>query len=368
MLAKAGRLSQYKTSIGKGALASIMESAVSATSHTIPDNPENSLTRAEEARRKQVEEVGSEALYKRLDKKLALLEVDPFFYRKQMKMFELRYKVLQENTRYNQLEISFLVTQRFDQVLHELEHHQPSQEIHEISLNTGKEAEYKFSAPQKAKDLLVNLHHEENKTVCKCKDCKVSIQAAWEVIRDTPEAGPLTELAIRVCRVQSLQDVCLARVVELGLQQDDLPLTLRDSLRRGPGLATDGKGERAVEVLQKVVKDLEPKIQVIKQVVLDTKTWLVCLLKSSKIISYNTIILEIRLSKLSKIVTEEEYLEKSAEILMELKYDGCSCVDEYYRETIKKKLLDLASQMTNNPNILPKVDFFIDPLSLYGLC
>ena len=347
-----------------------MGSAVSATSHTIPDNPENSLTRAEEARRKQVEEVGSEALYKRLDKKLALLEVDPFFYRKQMKLYELRYKVLQENSRYNLIEKSFLITQRFYQVLHELEHHQPSQEIDEISLNAGKEAYYKFSVPLNAKNLLLHFtmlrtRYPASARIASQLTCKSIIKAAWELIRETPGAGPLTELAIRVCRVQSLQDVCMARVVELGLEQEGLPLTLRDNLRRGPGLGTDGWGERAVDILQKIVEDLEPKIQVIKQVVLDSKPLLECRFKTSRI-RYS--VLKIELGDLSKVVTEEGVLEQWTEALLDMRHDGYNCVDEYYRDTVKRKLLDVASQMTENPDILPQVDIFTSRLAIFEDC
>ena len=72
---------------------------------------------------KQVEEVGLEVLYKRLDKKMANLEVDPFFYRKQLKLFRMRYNILGKIIRYNMFEKSYICSQSFDQVLED-HHHQ----------------------------------------------------------------------------------------------------------------------------------------------------------------------------------------------------------------------------------------------------
>ena len=113
-----------------GAGVSMMEAAFSILGMTssrqqnaMRDVPKRSLTWAAEARLKQVEEVGSEVLYKRLDKKMANLEVDHFFYRKQLKLFRLRYKILGKITRYNMYEKSYICSQSFDQVLED-HHHQ----------------------------------------------------------------------------------------------------------------------------------------------------------------------------------------------------------------------------------------------------
>ena len=76
---------------------------------------------AQTARQQQVSLVGSETLYNRLDKKLADLEVDAFFYNKQCKLFVWRYRFLKENINYRGEGLSFLSTQCVDQVLKTLD-------------------------------------------------------------------------------------------------------------------------------------------------------------------------------------------------------------------------------------------------------
>ena len=59
--------------------------------------------------------VENEALRHRLLFKLAHLEVDKFFFKKQLELFKSRVKFLQENSRYNLIEIAFLCIAMFEQ-------------------------------------------------------------------------------------------------------------------------------------------------------------------------------------------------------------------------------------------------------------
>ena len=254
---------------------------------TKPNQPHKiGLTRAEEARLKQLKVVGSEALYKRLDQKIADLEVEPFFYKKQLRLFQMRCKILRQNAKNNMFEITFLCSQRFDQVLNELEFHQPGQEITEISIALGKKASAKFAFPTILSNTIFKL--QDCKRSGNCEDCRTNFQTIWQVLTDVPEAGPLAELAIGSSLVVSLKTVCVARVLELGLEQDSLPLTVQQSVRRGPEPGVlEARGQRAVDMLHRLIKYMEPKIIVLKKTVVKEESmtpgvWLTCQMKTGQ--------------------------------------------------------------------------------------
>ena len=321
--------------------------------HCIPTPEYHKMSRVEEARKHQLEEVGSDELYNRLDKKLAHLEVDPTFYKTQMRLYDLRCRILKENTRYNTYEISFLSTQRFEQVLEELEFHQVAGEIQESSIVMGKEAMAKFETPNSAAKCLLKIHN--TKPSCKCEDCKTNLRFAWQALKDAPDASPFTELAIKSCLVGSLKELCSAKVVEQGLGQEDLPLTLRQGIARGPQLGDlEPKGERAVQILKRIIKDQEPKIEILDMFVVDPTEsnfpglWLRCEMQTSRVCG---------MMYQMRPLVEREYLEEAVDFFVNRKTaDGDIILDQHYRELVIQKLLDVATQVTENPAKLPQMD------------
>ena len=325
----------------------------------------SSKRRAEKARLDQSKLVGTEALYKRLDKKLANLEVDTFFYRKQLGLFHLRTRILRQNTIYDEFEISFLSSQRFDRILHELEHHEPLQEIAETSLELGKKALAKFAGPRVLSSTLLKLQH--NTMPCNCEDCQTNYKTIWQVLKDVPEAGPLAELAIRSSLVGSLKNICLARVEELGLEQDSLPFTVRGGLESGE---LEAKGERALEILRRFIKLVEPKVRVVQKTAvmeeagqhLTIRVWLLCEMKVN-------VIMELAVSNFfhiqpSRILAETNHVENLVDSFISGYTAGPDHyrLDKYYREVVVSKLHSLVSLhlLQENPDTLPQVDEVAD--------
>ena len=197
---------------------------------------------AGEVRQKLVAEVGSEQLYVRLTKKMADLEGDPFFYSKQLELFKARCKLLRIFTRYDELEISFLSIDTFDQVLHELEYHQPAQETQESDLELGKTALAKFAFPDWAASLLLSLHLDDTE----CQPCKIALKQTFEVLSEYPESAQLTKLAIERTCVVSLKEACMARVLELGVGQDSACDSAPDHGQRAGAKAAGKEGKKGV--------------------------------------------------------------------------------------------------------------------------
>ena len=92
--------------------------------HSRLDRPVASVVdmdQGEDTRQQQVAILASKSLYDRLDKKLKDLEVDPFFYNKQCKLFVWRWRVLKENTNLGVDKLSFLSSQCFDEIVKNLD-------------------------------------------------------------------------------------------------------------------------------------------------------------------------------------------------------------------------------------------------------
>ena len=348
------------SSVIKAALTSEIRSEI--TKQTKPNQPpESTLSRAEKASMKQLKEAGSETLYKRLNQKIADLEVEPFFYKKQLMLFQMRRKILRENTRYNICEIDFLSTKRFEQVLKELEFNQPGQEITEISIKLGKEAWAKFGAPTILSSCLLKLQH--SKIPCVCTDCRTNFSTIWQVMNDAPEAGPLAELAIRASLIGSLKNLCLAKVLELGLEQDGLPLTLQKTLREGPEPGVlKAKRQRAVDMMNMVIKYMEPKIRVLDQTVVEEAgsgqpmtplAWLTCEMRTSQM----RLIFSIQPLRL---VAETGYVDKITKFFIEGSTAGIKWLNKYYGHVVARKLLSIATQLQENPQRTPKMDEVLD--------
>lgn len=203
----------------------------------------------------QIKLVGSEAIYKRIDIKMTNLKIDPFFYIQQLKLYSLR-KLILETIFHDQNEdlLGFLATQGFDQFLQNVEDDNTSLDVWfqytgvvswaEITRISTK-ARTKFQIPNSALLLLLNPCHTHpdqpaaRKCTCKqgnhcvCNEAQLSELKAF--LAPYPEAAELTRLAILSLGAPSLGEMCMKRVVELGLPQDGLPGTLREMLETGPG-------------------------------------------------------------------------------------------------------------------------------------
>ena len=202
---------------------------------------------AEEARKNQVRLVGSETLYTRLDQKLTDLEVDPFFYHLQCKLFGWRCHLV-GNT-FTIVKRSFLMTKGFASVIEKIDSPDFVHDTPDIPLSI--EALYKFMIPTFALQHFcqIDLHSVKEEETCKCN---VYIKAIDKgLISYFPESVKFVDFAIQSLSIRSLKDLCMGRVVELGLPQDCLPLSVQDSIRKGPELGdVDRRTQRGLEMLQ----------------------------------------------------------------------------------------------------------------------
>ena len=223
------------------------------------------LVVAQTFRQQQVTLVGSETLYNRLDKKLKDLEIDPFFYNKQCKLIYRRYFFLKEVKVYgNGDKLTFLSTQCFDKASQKI----GLEELPEINLSLGLEAATKFMIPEMLSgfcSLLIesDLHTDKDDGLCECWRCKQYFGIFTNYIRDMdirsyPESIAYTDLAIRSGSIRSLKTVCMAKVVELGLAQDCLPLSVQENIKNGPELADgDRRTQMGLKMLQRAVSELD---------------------------------------------------------------------------------------------------------------
>ena len=213
---------------------------------------------AKDAREKQVSLVGSETLYNRLDNNLADLEVDPFFYKKQCQLFVWRWRLLDENTNYSSEEVSFLSSQCFDNVIRKLNTPDLSSEMPEIYLSLGREAISKFLIPGilLRRHLKFTLHIDKEDCLYDCVLDKEAFRLVKQAVRYFPESVAFIDLAIRYSSIRSLKTVCMAKVVELGLAQDCLPLSVQETFKNGPELGeVDRRAQRGLQMLEMALKD-----------------------------------------------------------------------------------------------------------------
>ena len=208
------------------------------------------MAEAEEIRQKQVTLVGSETLYKRLDQKLADLEVDPFFYNKQNSLCHWRTQYLREKAKDNYYKIFLLSTKHFDEAIEK--HGSPHFvfTMLDSSRSIGREARTKFLISRK---VLMNSLQEEHKAgPCECGSCDL-----WNT-NCFRESAPYMELIVRSTPLWSLKNLCMAKVLEQGLPQDCLPVTVQETIKTGPEIGeVDRRTQRALDMLERILKNLK---------------------------------------------------------------------------------------------------------------
>ena len=219
-----------------------------------------------------VKSIGSIAIYQRVNRNLKSLSVDPFFFQEQVKLFIWRYHTLRKNVVHDgKEELAFLATQRFHQVMNPLDIAGPSAssttrtpfQSQEMNLKIGQEAVVKFSVPVFIHDFLASLHPDKLSGQCECPHCKKHLSRLRHALRHFPASVPLAELLIRRSGrnklwPESLQEQGMRRVLELGLPQDCLPVSLKKTLEKGPeARRLQGSSERMMERLRYELKELK---------------------------------------------------------------------------------------------------------------
>ena len=198
------------------------------------------LKRAEGIRQEQIKFLGSEAMYIKVDSKLKKLEVDPFFYVEQLRLFGWRHDFIFDDTRFNHKEIcqpnllAFIVTQSFDQFVKMTE-----SELVAINQGVPQEAMTKFGVPIWCFKKLKQLRNHEELAWCTCPECLESRRSLRIAFTTNPETIALTELEIRniddfQSAPKSLKEICMRKVLEFELDEDTLPLTVKVQLKTGP--------------------------------------------------------------------------------------------------------------------------------------
>ena len=220
----------------------------------------------------QVECVGgSRDVYRRVDNKLASIEVDPFFYREQKQLFQWRFNFLvnhylYENMRKHLEKIGILITKKFDQVL---ENWSLGKQIYNINLseaelqagkNSFNEATIIFSFPF-AVMIFFKMPEKHDSNGCNCVQCTARLALLNEIMK-TCAGVSLVELVIRGdprhhLSPVSLKEQGMKKVLELGLEEGCLPLTVKEGMRRGPEhKRLNFTGERMLALLQRDIKDI----------------------------------------------------------------------------------------------------------------
>ena len=238
------------------------------------------MIRDQSLKEKHIDGVGSETLYHMLDKKMANLQIDPFFYFKQAQLYDKRLNFLLKNTSYKSVEdLGFLATQKFDEVLAAADISNP---LYDTDLRIGREAADKFSAPYRmAMEVIMMNSNCENKeqekdskdqeiqegelnvlcncikmeesaicdciidndkqdVLCNCLKCKKGYAEIQKIMRSNPEAALLAEdvfqsyAFLHPTRTRTLRETSMLRVLELGLEPTGLPRTVQKALSSGP--------------------------------------------------------------------------------------------------------------------------------------
>ena len=308
-----------------------------------------------------VRESGSVTLYERLNRKLANLEVDPFFFKKQLLLFDLRRNFLSKNTRYNHYEISFLSIRMFDQILHDLKFHNASQEISDTSLALGREAMDKFVAPLLISNCLLKIQNIKsynlNNINAKCQALKL----CSKVLSDVPEVADLAELAIQRSIVGSLKFICMARVLELGLKQEGLPLSIKNTIEKGPeDLLLRNTGGKAILMLRGLSTCFEPKVIVLNKTEVQGEgfIWKHQITFIDILISCEVITVQGKFEFIlsSKLLSIPDYVSNIVDYLISLNTDEQIWINKFYQNILKKKLMSIQTQLQKHPDSLPHVD------------
>ena len=191
----------------------------------------------------QVDLMGSEEVYRRVDQKLANLEIDPFFYHYQLKLIHFRerhFKLTKLHLRtkldssYDFDLLSFLSTQKFSQIV------KADKSIHlKMKTSVAREASAKFAAPIYILNALNGLHYVYYNRPCECHQCNACLRYVSKLLLNYPEAMDLVKQAFQSSprsfqTPATLQEQGMVRVLELGLPVDCLPQTLRQRMKEGP--------------------------------------------------------------------------------------------------------------------------------------
>ena len=215
---------------------------------------------SEEGKERQIKLVGSEAIYKRVNNKMAQLEADPLFFWEQLKIYIWRVKYIKKKLLSESLlNIDGLaIPQSFDQFLNgNIKAEEFNKEI------SAKSCRIFVSSLE---TILCLFFLDRNKTESYEEFPGNNGEHLQSLLRNNPIIAELAELAIQstplgfesplTYSVRSLRETCKRRVLELELGQDCLPLTLRQGLARGPQLRRlVGREARMVERLHGLIKD-----------------------------------------------------------------------------------------------------------------
>ena len=193
------------------------------------------------ARQKQIKLLGSEPIYDRVSMKLAALQVESFFQQEQDRVLSWRHNLLQKNWQsyrdMTQDEKAFVITQNFDQVANWiLLDSQSSPPNIKIDPKIGKEAALKFWAQNLLFNLLTHLHYDQAE-VCKCYTCERSICTMRSILARYPGAVDLLAKGVRMAPYlfkPNLKEMCMKKVLEMRLEVEWLPQTLKQELMNGP--------------------------------------------------------------------------------------------------------------------------------------
>ena len=201
-------------------------------------------------KQEQAEYVGSEAIYRRVNSKLANLEVDFYFYHEQLRLYGWRTVYLKKagyiNKFYHEEKMEHLITQMFDDVL---ETDCNSLGLVEDSTDSTQPPSYfwasphvfmdpsvtiksfaKFFLPSAVSRCFSRLHPEP----CQCQGCEDNTRKVRKFLNYMPTVFPLAERALGYQDAGglagaplSLTELGIRKVLECDLAQDCLPLTLR---------------------------------------------------------------------------------------------------------------------------------------------
>ena len=202
---------------------------------------------AKDVRSQLVNYVSSEALYQRLSRKSAALELDPFFVYKQIVLVGKRYNFLRKKLSFTGRKLTFISAVYYDQVVQELD------SINENTINLVynldeksnmlQEAAAKLSVPSRMHYLLHDLCRVKLFGPCLCSNCEQNKGELKNLIKMYPESVKVFEkfnenesflYSNDYGKVKSLKDTCMLRVVECDLPLESLPDTLQRTLSLGP--------------------------------------------------------------------------------------------------------------------------------------
>ena len=176
----------------------------------------------EDFRNFQVRLVGSEVRYRRVNTKLANLEVDPLFYKNQLEVF--RWRMIVFEARRGPLGVwtenrklwFYMATKCFEEAPNTQGFNLP-----DGVRGLGNEAQSKFRVPVHVMELLCcKLHMKKDLTKCRKMGecCEAVCPLVTLLLSFFPEAGQLTKLAIRSKAFPSLKEMCMRRVLDLELE------------------------------------------------------------------------------------------------------------------------------------------------------